>query len=158
MTDKSKVGRPREVGKPRAVGKPRSVRRRQDVERPAEDPLAGVEYTSDPETNAALQLSAVEAGFRKRAAEERKRMKAATSLDYFSVLVFEDGDQAAAFWREVARRFGPIPVGTYVDGRLLADLLEIPLPTSPMRYNPPRQNPELAHLTIDAPDGRNQEG
>ena len=158
MTDKAKIGRPRAVGKPRTVGKPRAIRRRQEIERPAPDPLAGVEYTNDPETNAARQLSAVEVGFRKRATEERKRMKAATSLDYFRTIVFEDGDQCAAFWRAFQRRFGPVPQGDFIDGRLLADLLEISLPASPMRYSTPKPVPELAHLTIDAPDRREQEG
>src|SRR3546814_4374937 len=72
---KKTIGRPREIGKPRAVGKPRSVRPPQAIERRAEDPLAEVDYGPDPEVNAARQLTAVEAGFRRRAVEERKRMK-----------------------------------------------------------------------------------
>src|SRR3546814_2928640 len=106
---KKTIGRPREIGKPRAVGKPRSVRPPQAIERRAEDPLAEVDYGPDPEVNAARQLTAVEAGFRRRAVEERKRMKAATAVDYFRVIVFEDGEQSDAFWRTLAQRFGPIP-------------------------------------------------
>src|SRR3546814_4205348 len=93
---KKTIGRPREIGKPRAVGKPRSVRPPQAIERRAEDPLAEVDYGPDPEVNAARQLTAVEAGFRRRAVEERKRMKAATAVDYFRVIVFEDGEQSDA--------------------------------------------------------------
>lgn len=164
MSKEPTIGKPRAIGKPKAIGRPRAIGRSrsihppQPIERPAPDPLRDVDYGPDPEVNASRQLTAIEAGFRSRAAQEKRRMKLATDSSYYRVVVFEDGDQSAAFWRAFAERFGPVPEGDFVDGRVLADLLNIVVPDSPLRYNAPKPTPEMADLVITAPPKRRREG
>lgn len=90
------------------------------------DPLAGLPDAGGVEESAAAEIDAIAAGFRARAAAEQRRFDAATGAAYYTVLVFEDSEQCAAFLGAV----GQPGDGLFVDGREVAARLGIELPQS----------------------------
>lgn len=95
----------------------------------APDPIEGVvDYTDDVETDAAAELSAVQAGFRDRAKAESERFKTATGSNFYFCVVFDDGDQADAFLTAVG--VGKSEGDQFVDGRRLSDRMGITIPES----------------------------
>jgi hypothetical protein len=101
-----------------------------DAPDPIEDKVA---YTDDLATDAALELDAVAIGFRERMKEEAARQKGATDSGFYFCVVFDDGAQASAFLKGVG-----FPPGSdlFVDGRVLADMLNIPIPASEAALKP----------------------
>jgi hypothetical protein len=64
---------------------------------PEPDPLADVEYTGSLETDAATELTALEAGYRDRATAERARFKAATDSEYWVAVCFTSREEKDRF-------------------------------------------------------------
>ncbi len=74
-------------------------------------------------------------GFAARAKAEAFRFAETTRTDYFFTMVFEHGDQAVAFLRSINYRESD---SMYVDGMIVAKLLNIELPRTPFRLRPLR--------------------
>lgn len=91
----------------------------------AADPMKGVQLPDDLEKSPAVELSAVQQGFRDRAAQEAARFEDATDTGYYSCLVFENRDQLEAFLQGIGM-LGQDDL--YLDGRVLAKLMGIDLP------------------------------
>lgn len=90
-----------------------------------DDPLGGVEYTGNVETDSAAELSALEEGFKQRRKDEDARFKAATDSEFWLAVCFRDREHKDAFLAAVgASRLGD----KYLDGHALARLLGIDLP------------------------------
>ena len=91
----------------------------------APDPLKNVRLPDDIEESPKVELDAVQAGFRERAAQEAERFKDATDSGYYSCLVFENREQLDAFLTGI----GMLNRGDlYLDGREVARALGIDLP------------------------------
>lgn len=94
---------------------------------PEPDPLAGVEYTGDIETDAAEELSALSSAFRDRRRREDRRFKQATDSEFWLALCFEDRAQKEAFLAAFnVARFGD----KYLDGRKVAHALGVEISRS----------------------------
>lgn len=61
------------------------------------DPLADVQYTDDLATDAALELDALQQGYRARAAAEVDRFREATDSEYWVAIVFRNREDKDAF-------------------------------------------------------------
>ncbi len=90
------------------------------------DPLAGLPDAESVEESAAVEIDALAAGFRARAAAEQQRFDAATGAAYYAVVVFEDSEQCSAFLSAVGQPSDSL----FVDGREIASRLGIELPQS----------------------------
>lgn len=93
---------------------------------PAKDPLKGVDPNiSDIEEAAEAEITALQQGFRDRAAQEAARYADATDTGFYSVVVFDNRAQCEA-WLVGIGKLGKGDL--YLDGRDLAALMNIPLP------------------------------
>jgi hypothetical protein len=96
------------------------------------DPLAEVDYTGDQEQDCKAELTALQAAFRERKANEARRFEIATDTEYWCALVFQTRDQKEAFLQAL----GLLPYGDkYLDGALVAEKMGIPLPAERPAYN-----------------------
>lgn len=111
----------------------------------APDPLKGVALPEDIEESPAIELDAVQKGFRERAAQEAQRFEDATDTGYYSCLVFENRAQLDAFLAGI----GMLNQGDlYLDGREVAAKLGIALPAGGGRGGSAAKiDPKLAALT-----------
>ena len=91
----------------------------------APDPIDDERYTGQADQDAEIELDQVAQGFRERLANEAERFKTTTDGAYYFVVAFENGQQAEAFLKQagISSR-GDL----FVDGRILADNLNIILP------------------------------
>ena len=138
---------PAALPKPQGLSKPLPVRKPLQTLEPAPDPIEGqVDYTGQIDTDAAAELGAVEKGFRERMREEADRFKGATASDFYTCVVFDDGEQCTAFLKALGLDKGG---DLFVDGRVLADKLGIELPKSQLNTAAPRKSkidPKLTRL------------
>lgn len=110
---------------PFEFGKPTSGGKRLQTRPTAPDPLAGVDYTGNVETDAATELAAIESAFIDRRNTEDARFKNATDSEYWFAVCFKTRAHKDAFLEAVnAVRLGD----KYLDGHALARLLGVPLP------------------------------
>lgn len=110
----------------------------------APDPLKGVKLPDDIEESPAVELNAVQKGFRERAAQEAARFEDATDTGYYSCLVFENRAQLDAFLAGI----GMLNKGDlYIDGREVAAKMGIVLPVAERRAgSQPKIDSKLASL------------
>lgn len=91
----------------------------------APDPLAGVEYTDNLETDSRAELDALAEGFRSRRDQEETRFKDATDSEYWFAVCFRTRDDKDAFLAAInATHLGD----KYLDGHQLATILGVDLP------------------------------
>lgn len=116
----AKVTRPTKT-----AGKPRTkVVRRIKPSDPTPDPLADVEYTNNLEEDSAREFTALEQGYRERAANEQKRYIAATDSEYWFAVSFQDREEKERFLRAIGLG-GKNDPDKYMTGQQLADTLGI---------------------------------
>jgi hypothetical protein len=135
--------------KPARLGKDINRRPLSFIE-PAPNPMSGlVTKGRDVEDYMSEEVSRLQQGFRQRAEAERVRFSETTRSDYYFTVVFEHGDQRAAFLKQAGyRETDPY----YVDGLLLAAALGIELPPSPFKLRPLRPaDKSLKHLVTVIP-------
>ncbi|WP_276670273.1 hypothetical protein [Schaalia cardiffensis] len=102
----------------------RKVVRRTKPSDPTPDPLASVEYTNSLEEDSARELTALEQGYRERAANEQKRYIAATDSEYWFTVSFQDREEKERFLRAIGLG-GKKDPDKYMTGQQLADTLGI---------------------------------
>jgi len=91
-----------------------------------------VKYVGDDEVDDAANLSALKAGFRKRAKDEGRRFALATDTEYWACLCFQTREQKEAFLSALKL----LPLGDkYIDGEQAAKILGINLPPADVPYN-----------------------
>ena len=96
----------------------------------APDPLKGVKLPEDVEEAPAVELDAVQQGFRERAAQEAQRFEDATDTGYYTCLVAENREQLEAFLLAI----GMLNKGDlFLDLREVAAALKIDLPKADSR-------------------------
>lgn len=142
------IGKPPPLPSARRIGKPPALLPPLPDERPAADPLATVPVTGDPERDAAAELGAVEESFRQRLAEEKRRFRHATDVEYHFTAVFTDRRQRDAFLKAAGQE-----PARFIDGRQLAHQLGIALP-APIIGAPKEPSPDqrLADLVMKGDD------
>jgi hypothetical protein len=99
----------------------------------AADPLKDSESTGNLEADTEKELSAIEKGFRERSAQEKERFEAATETSFYCCLVFDSGDQCGAFLKATGLDKGASDL--FVDGRVLARMMGIPLPDPVIKFD-----------------------
>lgn len=88
------------------------------------DPLAGVEYTESEETNAKLELNAMQLAFKARREREAQRFENATDSEFWFAVCFKTREQKEKFL-QLAQL---IELGDkYLDGEKVAEVLNIKL-------------------------------
>lgn len=113
----------------------------------AADPLKGVKPSEDIEQGVAVELDAVQQGFRDRAAQEAQRFEDATDTGYYSCLVFENRAQLDAFLAGIGMN-GESDL--YLDGREVARKMKIDIPTGGARGGSAgRVDPSFARMVRD---------
>jgi hypothetical protein len=91
----------------------------------APDPLKGVKLPDDVEESPAVELNAVQQGFRDRAAQEAQRFEDATDTGFYTCIVAENRAQLDAFLEAVGMKDkGDL----FLDIRDLADALGLDIP------------------------------
>jgi len=92
------------------------------------------EYTDpdDPEKVDSDDISALEAGFKKRAKDEGRRFALATDTEYWACLCFQTREQKEAFLR--ALKLASLG-DKYLDGQEVAKVLGVKLPNADVPYN-----------------------
>lgn len=94
------------------------------IQPPEADPLAGVEYTGDIETDALSELDALQVAFRDRRRREDRRFKQATDSEFWVAVCFESREQKESFLRNASLD----DLGDkYLDGTRVAKTLGIEL-------------------------------
>ena len=89
------------------------------------------EQTGNAQADAAADLDAVQAGFRKRAADESNRFALATDTEYWACLCFQTREQKEAFLAALdLLKFGD----KYLDGQEVAKQLGVALPEAAVPY------------------------
>jgi len=105
--------------------------------KPAKDPLKGLKDTGTAEGDTAQELTAMQAGFRERAKQESERFEDATDSGYYTCLVCENRAQLDALLGGLRDLGMNIPEDMFLDGRDLAKVLNISLPTDGGRGGTP---------------------
>ena len=109
----------------------------------APNPIDESRFPGDPEGDAKEELSQLDTGFRERMKAEAERYKAATSVDYFFVVVCNSGEQAEA----LLKGMGAPTDKLYVDGRQIAKTLGIDIPPDPpIERIKVRRSPDLVAM------------
>jgi hypothetical protein len=107
------------LGTPKKKGKSSLARQLADT---TPDPLEGVEYTGDFAEDSQLELDAVHAAFRDRAAREQDRLTHAMDSQYWLCLCFKDSAAVLTFLRAAGlERLGD----KYLDGHEVAQVLGV---------------------------------
>ncbi len=89
------------------------------------------EQTGVAEVDAAADLDEVQAGFRKRAADENNRFALATDSEYWTCICFQTREQKETFLAALdILKFGD----RYLDGQLVAKQLGVELPRADVPY------------------------
>jgi hypothetical protein len=120
----------------------------------AENPLCGIKPSGTNEQQRKQELDAIGQAFSKASKQISGRDKLTSYGVDYCVLVFRDADQVDAFLRAVGY---PDPKAHYVDGTILADILQIALP-APKVVIPKikrTQNPRLTKLAMPLQRGSN---
>lgn len=120
---------------PKVIRRPQRKREPLYGLRKAKDPTNPAKYPGPIDEAAKVELTQVQLGFRKRMKEEMERSQRMTEAFYYTVLVFETQEQCDVFIREsgCAGKSSDL----FIDGRVLAEALEIRLPPAgKMVYNP----------------------
>ncbi|QPK81126.1 hypothetical protein G7Y41_08815 [Schaalia sp. ZJ405] len=113
------------IKKPATAGRQsKKIVRRTKKSDPTPDPLANVEYTDSLEEDAARELTALEEGYRERAANEKKRFIAATDSEYWFCVSFQDREEKERFLKAIGMTGRNAP-DKYITGQQLADTLGI---------------------------------
>lgn len=99
----------------------------------APDPLKDSVSTGDLQADTEAQLGDLEKGFRARAAQEKARFEAATETSFYCCLVFDSGAQCDAFLKATGLDQGASDL--FVDGRVLAKMMAIPLPPAVVNFD-----------------------
>lgn len=110
---------------------------------PKDDPLAGVEYTGDPEADSAAELSAAKAAFIERAKREAKRMEKATDSEYWFCVCFQTREEVKEFLRKAS--WGPSDA-KYIDGHIVADKMGIQITKDTTSFGAVKIDSRLAAL------------
>lgn len=117
----------------------------------AADPLKDLPDVDDPQESTELEVTALQAGFRERAAQEAARFGEVTAGGYYIVLVFVNEDQADA-WADAS---GVDHKGeAFLDGRELARKMGIELPPATAKVSKPNVNKKYAALVDESPKRR----
>jgi hypothetical protein len=93
----------------------------------APDPLDESQYPGDPEGDAKVELTQVQAGFRERMAVEKARFARETTVDHYFIVVCNSGQQAEALMKGL----GVDPNKVMADGRIIANNMGIAIPPDP---------------------------
>jgi hypothetical protein len=107
-----------------AARKPKRPLRREKPSDPTPDPLAGVEYTGNLEEDSRRELTALEQGYRARAANEQKRFVAATDSEHWFAVSFPSRADKERFLRAIGLTGRAAP-DKYLTGDQLAAALGI---------------------------------
>ena len=113
------ANRPQRPARPKRI----PVRRTRPSD-PTPNPLEKVEYTGNLEEDSARELSALEQGYRDRAANEAKRFIAATDSEYWFCVSFQDREEKERFLKAIGMTGKKAP-DKYITGRQLADYLGV---------------------------------
>lgn len=104
--------------------KPKRPLRREKPSDPTPDPLANVEYTGNLEEDSRRELTALEQGYRDRAANEQKRFIAATDSEHWFAVSFPSRADKERFLRAIGLTGRAAP-DKYMTGDQLAAALGI---------------------------------
>jgi hypothetical protein len=107
-----------------AARKPKRPLRREKPSDPTPDPLAAVEYTGNLEEDSRRELTALEQGYRERAANEQKRFIAATDSEHWFAVSFPSRADKERFLRAIGLTGRAAP-DKYMTGDQLAAALGI---------------------------------
>ena len=107
-----------------AVRKPKRPLRREKPSDPTPDPLATVEYTGNLEEDSRRELTALEQGYRERAANEQKRFIAATDSEHWFAVSFSSRADKERFLRAIGLTGRAAP-DKYMTGDQLAAALGV---------------------------------
>jgi hypothetical protein len=110
----------------------------------APDPIRDMPAGTPPDVSTKAELTDIQRGFRERMAAEEKRFRMATDGSYYATVCFESGEQCDAFFAYFGIDNGKGSL--FVDGRIMADKLGIPMPPADLRATENRINPKLAAL------------
>lgn len=94
------------------------------------------ELTGDAETDSANDLTEVQAGFRKRAADEANRFALATDSEYWACICFQTREQKEHFLAalDILKFTDQSTGGRYLDGQEVAKQLGVTLPSANVPY------------------------
>jgi hypothetical protein len=116
---------------------------------PAPNPLAGLDKSGTPEEALTAEQRALREGFIARSKAEAVRFSETLRTDYYFCVVFEHGDQAAHWLREVGYRNAQ---SQFIDGTVLAKEMGIDLPPTPFKLRKLRPaDKSLRHLVTSIP-------
>ena len=98
--------------------------------------VAMPELTGDAEADSANDLDAVQAGFRKRAADEANRFALATDSEYWTCICFQTREQKEHFLAalDILKFADQSTGGRYLDGQEVAKQLGVTLPAANVPY------------------------
>jgi len=116
------------------------------VDEAADDPLAGIEYTGDPEADSAHELAAVKSAFQERAECESKRREKATDSEFWICLCFQSRDQVEEFLRNSG--WGRT-TDKYLDGQRVAKKAGITITEDTGGFGSIRIDRKLADLSTE---------
>jgi hypothetical protein len=94
---------------------------------PSPDPMIGLPEGKTNEESIGNEVKAVESSIMARLKADAKRKEIATSAEYYFVVCFEDGNQASTFLKALKY---PDDNAAFIDGTILADILNIELPVA----------------------------
>ena len=118
---------------------------------PADDPLEGMPDDLPPEQRFAETIKRLEGGLSAAMKKQSKDFIQQGRSDYYCVLCFEQGEQVGAFLKGLGY---PAPDDMFVDGPLLARILNIEIPQPTYRLKPLRKpDKALARLVTRIPTG-----
>lgn len=96
------------------------------------------EPTGDAEVDSANDLGELERGFRRRAADERRRFALVTDSEFWGAICFQTRAQRDAFFVAIgAQPFGV--GGRYFDGNAIAKMMGIELPQESVPFRADKQ-------------------
>lgn len=90
------------------------------------DPLADVEYENNLAVDAAKEMSALQKGFKDRAAAERDRFRKATDSEFWFAVCFESREEKEQFLKFVGVKT-KLMGDKYIDGKQFAKILGVPM-------------------------------
>lgn len=97
----------------------------------SDDPYAKVKYVDDIRVDYPNEIDSIVAGMKARRAAEEKRKELATNPEYWFVVCFQSMEQKDVFLKKMG---WDIISDKYIDGKALAKLMDIKLPSDEPSY------------------------
>jgi hypothetical protein len=97
----------------------------------SDNPYAKVKYVDDIRVDYPNEIGAIVSGLKARRANEEKRRKLATNPEYWFTVCFQSMEQKDVFLRKMG---WDIISDKYIDGKALAKLMDIKLPSDEPNY------------------------